>query len=291
MRTGGNALRAPEDYPMNAKETVSVTVPPNKYGGDQILVSAPSGKCVSTVIPAGMRFGDKFQVDVPNDPFDHGTENQVHHSMNQNHQPPAQAVTPIEVPAPSAPMMQNYFSNVPIAAAIPETRQDTGSPSIVNSFNPTPTPAPVVDPNQNLMLVKVPPGCAPGTIIHVQVPGENRMVAAKVPPNVVEFHVAYEPKPKPQRVQTPQVRGQTVPTLRQRNQSLNNFDGSHNGHQTAYSGNGGYNEQNRYQNRNHSHNQNNHSDGGMGILAPILGGATMLGAAGYMIGHHDNSGG
>lgn len=43
------------------------------------------------------------------------------------------------------------------------------------------------------MLVKVPPGVSPGTTIQVQIPGENRMVSAQVPPEVSEFHVAYEP--------------------------------------------------------------------------------------------------
>jgi len=49
-------------------------------------------------------------------------------------------------------------------------------------------------PGQKLILVRVPPGTAPGSTLHVQIPGENRILAATVPPgNVPEFHLAYTP--------------------------------------------------------------------------------------------------
>lgn len=308
-RTGGNALQATaaKDFPMIANETVSVTVPPNKYGGDQILVSAPSGKCISAIIPQGMVCGDEFQVDIPNDPFNTDERNQAHFPpQTQQH---SQAVTPIEMPPPTAPLMEGHFSKTPIASAVLETRQDNSA--FANSFRPVPPPPQGVDPNKKLVLVKVPPGCAPGSTIHVQIPGENRMVAAEVPPNVDEFHVSYEPKPqRTQQNQIPKVTGQSVPTTWHNNNMHNTYNHSQNNsvfHQPQQnSGNGLYtdtrrNEQ-RYQTRsqnsyhsnqhsNYHHTKENQSDGGMGILAPLLGGAAMMAGAGYMIGHHDNGGG
>lgn len=53
-------------------------------------------------------------------------------------------------------------------------------------------------PTQKLLLVQVPPGIPPGTTIHVEIPGEFRTLAAKVPPNVKSFHVAYTPQVKSQ---------------------------------------------------------------------------------------------
>ena len=48
-----------------------------------------------------------------------------------------------------------------------------------------------------LVKVTVPPGTEPGSTIHVQVPGENRLVAAQVPPHCTEFHVQYDPRETP----------------------------------------------------------------------------------------------
>jgi hypothetical protein len=46
---------------------------------------------------------------------------------------------------------------------------------------------------QKLLMVQVPAGVRPGSLIHVEIPGENRTVAAQVPPNTTFFHVAYTP--------------------------------------------------------------------------------------------------
>ena len=51
-------------------------------------------------------------------------------------------------------------------------------------------------PNQKFLLVNVPPGTAPGTLIHVSVPDEpGRLLAAEVPAGVSQFHVTYESRP------------------------------------------------------------------------------------------------
>lgn len=63
-----------------------------------------------------------------------------------------------------------------------------------------PRPAAPVPPTsynnkQKLLLVRAPPGIAPGTKLYVKIPDEpGRILSAEVPPgNVREFHVAYEP--------------------------------------------------------------------------------------------------
>ena len=47
---------------------------------------------------------------------------------------------------------------------------------------------------QRVLEVQVPPGMPAGSTIHVEIPGENRTLAAKVPPNTSVFHVAYKPQ-------------------------------------------------------------------------------------------------
>lgn len=56
--------------------------------------------------------------------------------------------------------------------------------------------------NQKLVEVQVPPGMPAGATIYVELPGENRTLAAQVPPNVTSFHVAYTPRYE-QQVPTP----------------------------------------------------------------------------------------
>jgi hypothetical protein len=64
--------------------------------------------------------------------------------------------------------------------------------------NPAPNPTAAIStarPSTAMLKVLVPPGAAPGSTIHVQVPGEqNRILAARVPPHCSEFHVSYEPR-------------------------------------------------------------------------------------------------
>jgi hypothetical protein len=48
--------------------------------------------------------------------------------------------------------------------------------------------------NQKYLRVHVPPGVPAGSTIQVEIPGENRTVAATVPPHVEYFHVAYSPR-------------------------------------------------------------------------------------------------
>lgn len=77
-------------------------------------------------------------------------------------------------------------------------------PGGVQSFHVAYSPRPqqqssLVGDDKNkskLLLVRVPPGTAPGTTLHVSIPDEpGRILAAQVPAgNVPEFHVSYEPR-------------------------------------------------------------------------------------------------
>ena len=55
--------------------------------------------------------------------------------------------------------------------------------------------SPVSNPGKEtaLMKVAVPYSAVPGSTIHVRIPGENRLIAARIPPNCSEFYVSYEP--------------------------------------------------------------------------------------------------
>jgi hypothetical protein len=49
--------------------------------------------------------------------------------------------------------------------------------------------------NQKLLLVQIPPGLPAGATMQVEIPGENRTLAAIVPPGAESFHIAYTPRP------------------------------------------------------------------------------------------------
>lgn len=125
-------------------------------------------------MPPGITTGDKFMVRLP---------------------PPAQAPS-AKAPSAVAEPMGNYsrvdsgdysspsWSPMPFSQAL-----DNPKPPMAN-FSPPASPSDPV--GKSLLRVQVPPGAAPGSTIHLQVPGENRVIAAQVPPNCTEFHVQYE---------------------------------------------------------------------------------------------------
>ncbi len=157
FQTGGNALSRPPptDYPMNPTETVCVTVPHGKAGGDHIIVSAPSGKCVTAVIPHGMRPGGQFKVDIPTDPYNNANNpNSIGNSSGYGYGQ-GQENKNFNPPPPTAPQIES-FQDYPVATAvvepvpakmIPESRQDTyeydANIAAVPSSSPqTTTPSP-----------------------------------------------------------------------------------------------------------------------------------------------------
>jgi hypothetical protein len=100
-------------------------------------------------------------------------------------------VTAMPAPAPFAHCLDNPAPN---HAAAPRP-----------SAHPPTTAISTSRPSTTAMLkVLVPPGAAPGSTIHVQVPGEpNRILAARVPPHCSEFHVSYEPRQTTSRLAPP----------------------------------------------------------------------------------------
>jgi hypothetical protein len=124
-------------------------------------------------------------------------------------------VTATPLPPPvSQPQHQPYLPSANAYPVAPEHVDLTAMPSPVANAVPvqsyhdnqypsryTPgvrpislaSPATSVPPLLQTVKVVVPPGTVPGSTIHVQIPGENRLVAAQVPPNCTEFHVQYDP--------------------------------------------------------------------------------------------------
>jgi hypothetical protein len=115
---------------------------------------------------------------------------------------------PLSPPEPFVPAVPAYSAGHGGATTIPAGRT-TATPSapymtdalvtpVGHPISPLPPPPllPPYSPNstQKLMKVSVPPGLPAGSTIHVQVPGENRIIAATIPPGVSEFHVSYECK-------------------------------------------------------------------------------------------------
>jgi hypothetical protein len=63
-----------------------------------------------------------------------------------------------------------------------------------------PVPSPQLEiqtVQQKILLVKVPAGMPAGATIHVEIPGEDRTVAAMIPEGASSFHMCYTPRPQP----------------------------------------------------------------------------------------------
>ena len=64
---------------------------------------------------------------------------------------------------------------------------------------------------QKVLLVRVPKGVFAGSTIHVEIPGENRTVAATVPEGAKSFHICYTPRPLPKLVPPTRLQMQVAP--------------------------------------------------------------------------------
>jgi len=193
-----------------------------------------------------------------------------------------QPMLQVQVPPGTAPASRLYVSipgeNRTIPAVVP--------PGNVSSFHvqyessqqtaPAVVAAPVNN-NQKLLLVRVPPGTAPGTMLHVSIPDEpGRVVAATVPPNVSEFQVAYQPSNNNHGASMN--RGYQQPPQHNNNGGRNN--------------NGGWNNNNYNNGGRNNNNYNNGQNNGMGsMLLPALGGAAlgMMGMSMFDHAHHNNN--
>jgi len=300
---------------------ISVSVPEGMSGGDVIGVSSPrTGRIISATIPHGLRPGETFIVEYPPQ-LDQSVSPSIvnvppvaptleQHQYNLSPVPTTVATIVDETNVPYAiqnatvhegqenPMAttSTSFVNVPSA---PTATNRISTPSIANFFPTTPAPSPPQNnPNQKLILVKVPSGVLPGSVIQVPVPGENRMIAAEVPPGVSEFYVAYGP----QKQSSVLIMGHSQSFQNSYETNINQGFGTR---QNCYGGGMGHRQQQRIgrgQNTTNSssyrdgyrHNNNrpgfgnnNSGGGGIGYVAPVLTGAALMGTAGYMIHHHN----
>ncbi|CAB9525322.1 expressed unknown protein [Seminavis robusta] len=189
---------------------VNVVIPPGMQAGQTLQVAAPDGsRTVSATIPQGMEAGQSFFVTFPNAVAGSTADNQSNGSGSNgsgnvnNATSAAPAAAPMAA-APVLPPVASPLNTKPDQSGTPFS-QALDRPTAVNAPRPIQQQQPMAPPHQHLnsnstanqqhlLLVNVPPGAQAGSTLYVQVPGENRTLAAKVPPGVAQFHVAYQPR-------------------------------------------------------------------------------------------------
>jgi hypothetical protein len=162
---------------------------------------------MDATVPAGMGPGQMFTVTFPalnSNPISHATL-QAEPMKNPAFQH-AQDSTPA--------FSQALNSSYPEPMQPPSTHAEPVHAEAVPAPRTVTPPAPTVvsqSGQQSLLLVHVPPGVQPGSVIHVEIPNEGRTLAAQVPPGVQSFHVAYTPKQIHVPAQTPVLAHAAVP--------------------------------------------------------------------------------
>mmetsp|Transcript_53450 Transcript_53450/g.159951 ORF Transcript_53450/g.159951 Transcript_53450/m.159951 type:complete len:497 (-) Transcript_53450:146-1636(-) len=271
--------------PPPGEKLIMVEVPPGTFPGTPLHVQVPGeNRTIMATVPPGniKQFHVSYKPSTPQ-PSNQATQQQ----------PPGEKLIMVQVPpgtSPGTPLhVQVPGENRTIMATVPPgnvkqfhvsykplTRSQPSNQAIQQSAGNPAASSPVVPaapPGQKLILVNVPPGTAPGATLHVQVPGENRVLAANVPHgNVKAFHVAY----------TPQQQLGGMPTgqpMRQEQQHMP---------QAGYGDGYGRNAHNST-----TGNSNQGGGGIMGSVAPVVAGAAgaaLMGAAAYSVFHHGSSG-
>ena len=192
-----------------------MTVPAGVVAGQILHIMHPdgSGRKISAQIPDGISAGDVFYIRAP----PRGSSTPLT-SPSGLIEPPSGFST---TPEPKQQQQTSSSSSVPMAHAQLSGPSSDASPAVKpgptpfsqcldspsetitthrhesyhqSKFTTPPIQSNIVS-NTSLLKVTVPPGTLPGSIIHVQVPRENRRIAAQVPPDCTEFHVQYEPAP------------------------------------------------------------------------------------------------
>lgn len=202
---------------------------------------------------------------------DQQPQKEIQRFMNVNVPPGTSAGSTLHVEVPG--------ENRTLAVTVPP-----GVSTFRVAYAPTPPPVQSFQNSrqsigQKLLLVKVPAGTAPGATLHVAVPDEpGRILSAKVPGNVSQFHVAYEPRTIDVQPVQPIMQGGIANAPPSMNPAYQHQQ------QTYYSqANTGSMQQATPYNNNYQQQRphNNSSGGGMGnYILPAVG-AAALGAAAY----------
>jgi hypothetical protein len=188
---------------------------------------------MNATVPAGMGPGQVFTVTFP--PVNSVSHETIHaETMKLPAVQHAQVSTPAfsqaldsaypePMPPPSIKSLvtsnpSSHFEPV-FATAVPSPRAVT--PPLATAVASHPVPSTNSHSGQQaLLLVQVPPGCAPGSIIHVEIPGEGRTLAAQVPPGAQSFHVSYIPASHAPVSHTPVHQQQQAPVQQQQQQPV-----------------------------------------------------------------------
>jgi hypothetical protein len=161
-------------------------------GGQPLQVAAPDGRTINATIPHGMTSGESFYVAFPAINAGGGQSNNSGRQNNQSATPVSPL--PMNVSGPFMPPIASPAQNTGDHSHVPFSQALDGPHARMSPQTPSPQAPPTPQNNtQMLLLVNVPTGSAPGSTLYVQVPGEDRTLAAKVPPGVTQFHVAYTP--------------------------------------------------------------------------------------------------
>lgn len=158
----------------------TVTIPAGVTENEALTVRSPDGKeTVTAVVPMGLSEGDTFLVRFPSNT---SASLLIADGVRQ------------ERVQPESHESNNNASNNSISCPKEEPVKDLSSDekSIVDEEPRLDYEKPAGS-TQKLLLVQVPEGVRPGSTIHVEIPGEFRTVAAKIPAGVTSFHVAYTP--------------------------------------------------------------------------------------------------
>eukprot|EP00934_Nitzschia_sp_Nitz4_P001369 Nitzschia sp. Nitz4//scaffold3_size479765//392720//393836//NITZ4_000169-RA/size479765-processed-gene-1.263-mRNA-1//1//CDS//3329550965//1369//frame0 len=181
-------------------DIIGVAVPPNIQGGQVIHVAHPdkSGRLIRVQVPLGLKPGDVFHVHAPskaigarhsflslatsNTSGDYDeSEATTQQYSSTDYTDGSSTIEPVRPP--------RMRDGPPVANSIEDrslTRKN-GGPTDSRIFH-----SPALTRQKGIVKVNVPPGVSPGSTIHVQIPGSNRIVAATVPADCTEFHIEYE---------------------------------------------------------------------------------------------------
>jgi len=178
VKTGGNALM--EYDPETMKDLVYVTLPEGCHAGQVIHVQDPnstSGRVAQIIVPPGSRSGTTIMVKLPEDQYFTPDETGNNNGFLTDLTLKEEVVAPHSETTEANNRFLVQSQDIPMSyLASHQSNQ--------NNYQQK--------EKQSSMLVKVPVGVAPGTIIHVKIPDEDKFVPVVVPKGgVSQFYANY----------------------------------------------------------------------------------------------------